>query len=233
MRVAVERSGADAKALASAGFDAIVVENFGDAPFYQDVVPPVTIAAMTACVLAVREEAPRIPIGVNVLRNDARAALAIAVATGASFIRVNVLSGARVTDQGVIEGRAAEVMRERAAIAKNVRVFADVDVKHSAPLAARAIEDEVAEVAERALADAVLVTGRATGSAADEDDLARVRRATKLPVLVASGATEKSVRALLGKCDGVIVGTAIKRGRRAGAAVDLALAKRFVRAARR
>lgn len=233
MRAAVERSGADAKALANAGFDAIVVENFGDAPFYKDEVTKITIAAMTACVLAAREEAPRIPIGVNVLRNDARAALAIAAATGASFVRVNVLSGARVTDQGVIEGRAAEVMRERAAIAKNVRVFADVDVKHSAPLAARAIEDEVAEVAERALADAVLVTGRATGSAADEDDLERVRRATKLPVLVASGATEKSVRALLSKCDGVIVGTAIKRGRRAGAAVDLALAKRFVRAARR
>jgi predicted TIM-barrel enzyme len=124
-------------------------------------------------------------------------------------------------------------MRERAAIARDVRVFADVDVKHSAPLAPRELEDEVAELAERALADAILVTGRATGSPADVTHLDRVRRATRLPVFVASGATEKTVSALLARCDGVIVGTAIKRGRRAGAAVDLALAKRFVRAARR
>ncbi len=233
MRAAVERAAADAKALTQAGFDAIIVENFGDAPFFKDAVPPITIAAMTACVLAAREEAPHVPIGVNVLRNDAHAALAIAAATGASFVRINVLSGARLTDQGIIEGRAAEVMRERARLAPGVRVFADVDVKHSAPLAPRELEDEVAEVAERALADAILVTGRATGSPADTDDLERVRRATRLPVFVASGVTEKTARALLSQCDGVIVGTAIKRARRAGAPVDPALAKRFARALRR
>jgi membrane complex biogenesis BtpA family protein len=232
MRAAIERATHDAHTLARAGFDALLVENFGDAPFFKDSVAPVTLAAMTACALAIREAAPRLGLGINVLRNDGSGALAIAAATGASFVRVNVLSGARVTDQGIIEGRAAEVMRTRASIAKNVRVFADVDVKHSAPFTTRPIEEEVAELAERALADAILITGVATGAPPDERDLERVRRAAHIPLFVASGATERTVKALLAKCDGVIVGTAIKRGRRAGSAVDADYAKRFVRAAR-
>ena len=233
MREAIERAARDATALAQAGFDAILIENFGDAPFFRDDVPDVTVAAMTACALAAREAAPRLALGVKVLRNDARAALAVAVASGAAFVRVNVLAGARVTDQGVIEGRAAEVLRERAAIAKGVRVFADVAVKHSAPLGARPLAEEARELAERALADAILVTGAGTGAPADERDLEIVRRAAHVPVFVASGATERSASALLAQCDGVIVGTAIKRGRRAGGPVDPALAKRFARAARR
>lgn len=233
MRDAVERATNDATSLARAGFDALVIENYGDAPFFKDDVPDVTVAAMTACALAAREAAPALALGINVLRNDALAALAVAVASGASFIRVNVLSGARVTDQGLVEGRAAEVLRERARVAKHVRIFADVAVKHSAPLAERSFEDEIDELADRALADAILVTGSATGAPVDEDDLDGAVRASRVPVFVASGATERSVRGLLAKCDGVIVGTAIKRARRAGGPVDLALAKRFAGAARR
>lgn len=232
MHAAIERAIHDAKALDRARYDAILVENFGDAPFFKDDVPAIVIAAMTACALAIRDAAPRLALGINVLRNDVRGALAIAAASGASFVRVNVLSGARLTDQGVIEGRAADVMRLRAAIAKGVSVYADVDVKHSAPVAVRPIEEEVAELAERAHADAILVTGVATGAAPDEQDLLRVRHATRAPVYVASGATEESIAMLRAHCDGVIVGTAIKRARRAGGPVDFALAKRFVRAAR-
>jgi uncharacterized protein len=232
MRHAIERATEDAHALARAGFDAVIIENFGDAPFYKDTTPNVTIAAMTACALAVREAAPHLVLGINVLRNDAAGALAIAAVTGASFVRVNVLSGARVTDQGIVEGRAAEVIRLRSTLAKDVRIFADVDVKHSVAIAPRAIEDEARETVERALADAILVTGGATGAAVDMEELARVRRVTHAPVLVGSGVTDRSVRALLTKCDGVMVGTSIKRGRRAGAAVDPALAKRLARLAR-
>jgi len=232
MHDAIARAEKDARALAAAGFDAMLIENFGDAPFFADEVPEITVAAMTACVLAARAAAPRLPAGVNVLRNAAASALAVAAATGARFVRVNVLSGARLTDQGVIDGRAAEVLRLRQQIAREVEVWADVDVKHSAPLAPRPIEEEVRELEERALADAVLVTGAGTGVAVADDDLSRVRTAAKGPVLVASGATQKTARALLARCDGVIVGTAIKRGRRAGAEVDGALARRFVQTAR-
>src|SRR5262252_1791667 len=154
----------DARALAEAGFDGIVVENFGDAPFVPDRVSPVTVAAMTACALAVRAAAPGLPLCVNVLRNDAEAALAIAIAASAEMIRVNVHTGARVTDQGVIEGRAHVTLRERRALgADRVALLCDVDVKHSAPLAARPIGEEAEELVGRGLCDAVLVTGSGTG----------------------------------------------------------------------
>jgi membrane complex biogenesis BtpA family protein len=232
MRSAIDRAARDAQALSRAGFDAVLVENFGDAPFFKDAVPNVTIAAMTACALAAREAAPRLAVGINVLRNDGLAAVAIAAVTGASFVRINVLSGARVTDQGVVEGRAAELLRLRASIAKGVRVFADVDVKHSGPLVAQSIEEEARELVERALADAILITGVATGAPVNAEQLDRLRRTTHAPLFIASGATERTVHALLAKSDGVIVGTSIKRGRRAGAAVDLDHARRFARAAR-
>ena len=128
----------DARALAEAGFDGIMVENFGDAPFVPDRVSPVTVAAMTACAVAVRAAAPKVALGVNVLRNDAEAALAVAIAARAEMIRINVHTGARVTDQGLVEGRAHVTLRQRRALgAERVLLLCDVDVKHSAPLAAR------------------------------------------------------------------------------------------------
>lgn len=158
----------DARALAAAGFDGIVVENFGDAPFVPDRVAPITVAAMTACALAVRAAAPGVALGINVLRNDAEAALAVAVACGAEMIRINVHTGARVTDQGLIEGRAHLTLRQRRALgAERVALLCDVDVKHSAALAARPIGEEAHDLAARGLADAVLVTGSGTGRGAD------------------------------------------------------------------
>src|ERR1700685_2913603 len=108
-RECARRAADDARALFEAGYDLAVVENFGDAPFFAGRVPPVTVAAMTACAVTVREATPDLPLGINVLRNDGEAALAIALVAGAVCIRVNVLTGARVTDQGVIEGDAASL----------------------------------------------------------------------------------------------------------------------------
>src|SRR5207244_3885869 len=102
----VEQATREALLLVEAGFDAVMVENYGDHPFYPDSVPPETIAAM-ALVVAHVVRAARCPVGVNVLRNDARAALAIAATTGAAFVRVNVHSGVAATDQGVLTGQAA------------------------------------------------------------------------------------------------------------------------------
>ena len=101
LQACLTAAASDARLLTEAGFDSLIVENFGDAPFFSDAVPAVTVAAMTRAVAAVTEVAG-VPVGVNVLRNDARSALAIAAATGASFIRVNVLSGIMTTDQGLL-----------------------------------------------------------------------------------------------------------------------------------
>ncbi len=225
----------DARALDDAGFDLVVVENFGDAPFFAGRVPPVTISAMTACVLAVRDAAPRLAVGINVLRNDADAALAIATVAGAACIRVNVHTAARITDQGLIEGRAAETLRARRALgAQSVAVWADVDVKHSSALAPVDVAREAEDLVKRGLADAVLVTGEGTGRGVDLDKLRRVRGAVpQTEVLVASGATLDSLPQLAGHCDGVIVGSALRSDGKAGGPVDPARARTFAEAFRR
>src|SRR6266550_6568210 len=100
---------ADALAYERGGAHAVFIENFGDVPFTRTNVGPETIAAMTAAGCAVRD-AIKLPIGFNVLRNDARAALALCAACGGSCIRVNVHTGAMLTDQGIIEGNAHDTL---------------------------------------------------------------------------------------------------------------------------
>ena len=210
----------DAQAVVAGGADAIMLENFGDTPFFKDQAPAVTLTHMTALAIALRHEF-KLPIGINVLRNDALGALAIAHAAGASFIRVNVLAGARVTDQGVIEGRAAELMRLRKTLDADVLVFADVDVKHSAPLGLRrSLEEETADLVKRAGADAVIVSGVGTGERTNADDIARVvASAGGCPVWVGSGVTVADVSTLVG-VSGVIVGASVKVGGKLAAPVD-------------
>ena len=222
-------AGNDARVLAAAGYDAIVVENFGDAPFFATHVPPITVAAMTACALAVRAAAPGVSIGINVLRNDAESALSVAICTNASFVRVNVHTGARVTDQGLVQGEAATTLRLRRALgAEGIAIWADVDVKHSAPLGARRpLAQEVEDLTKRGMADIVLVTGEGTGKGVDLDKLAAVKRASGKPVLVASGATLATLEVLASSSDGVVVGSALRVGGIAGEPVDARLANDF------
>ncbi|MDJ0521080.1 MAG: BtpA/SgcQ family protein [Planctomycetota bacterium] len=230
----LDRAVEDAAALVEAGFGAVLVENFGDKPFFAGRVPPETVAAVTHAAARVRERLPAgTALGINVLRNDAEAALAVAAAVGADFIRVNVLAGAAVTDQGVIEGRAADVVRMRARLAPSVRIFADLRVKHARPLVERSLAGEARELVERAGADAVIVSGSATGRPVDMGKLAAVRSAVgSHPVLVGSGATVESMGDLLEHADGVIVGTAIKAGGVTTAPVDVERARAFVMAGR-
>jgi uncharacterized protein len=227
-------AGRDAGVLAEAGFDAILVENYGDLPFYPDEVPAVTIAAMSAVIARLRRDLPGIPLGVNVLRNDARAALAIAAAAGGSFIRVNVHCGATATDQGILQGRAYETLRMRAAWAPGVAILADAFVKHGHPMAPTTLAEDVHDLVERGSADGVLVTGPRTGAAGS---VAAVQEAVEAaggaPVLVASGVSARNAAAYLAAgARGLIVGTAIKRGGRTEAPVDRARACELVRRVR-
>src|ERR1051326_7862103 len=139
----------DAEALARGGVDGMILENFGDVPFYPRRVPAHTVAFMTALALEVRRSFD-LPLGINVLRNGAESAIAIAFAADAQCVRVNIHSGARVTDQGLIEGRAHKTLRYRKLLGCGLKIFADADVKHSAPLGARDLKDEVEELIGRA-----------------------------------------------------------------------------------
>lgn len=220
---ALSRAEQEAMALASGGADGIIVENFFDSPFTRGRVDAATACALTLAVKRVMG-ATELPVGVNVLRNDALTALAVATTSGASFIRVNVLSGAMLTDQGIIEGDAYGVHHYRKQImAGNVRIFADVMVKHAYPLAESFdIGTSSRETLERAHADAIIVSGTGTGSMPAIADLEAVRRAAPAaPLLVGSGASRENVGELLGLADGIIVGTSLKRQGRVENPVDV------------
>lgn len=215
---------ADANALREGGVDGIVVENFGSVPFAKgdaaSPLPPHQVAAMTRAVLEIRDVYEG-PVGVNCLRNDAAAALGIAAATGADFIRVNVHVGAYVTDQGLIEGCAHATVRTRGQLNAKVAILADVLVKHATPLAPVSAEDATEDTVARGLADGVIVTGRATGAPVDPDLLRRVgASAGSALVYVGSGLTPESASTLAPLCEGAIVGTAFKRDGQVRAPVD-------------
>ena len=220
----------DAETLVAGGVDGLMLENFGDTPFYPARVPAHTVAAMAVLARDVRTRFD-VPLGINVLRNDGLSALAIAAAVGAAYIRINVFTGARLTDQGIVQAEAHEVMRLRALLAAPVQVFADVAVKHSVPLGARNLEDEIEDTIHRAHADAIVVSGSGTGKQTSLDDLRCARAAAgATPVLVGSGARIAELVEVLSYADGLIVGTALKEGAVTTRPVDAARVREFLRA---
>ena len=226
----------EAGALAEAGFDAIIVENMHDAPYLRGEAGPEIVAAMTAVALAVRDAAPGLPIGVQVLAGANRAALAVALAAGAAFIRAENFVFAAIADEGLTpEADAGPLLRARRAIgADAIAVFADIKKKHSAhAITADVSVAQTAVAAQFFGADGVIVTGGATGEPTSTADLREAAGATTLPVLAGSGVTDKTVRETLGAARGAIVGSWIKELGDWRRPVDPARARALVAAARR
>lgn len=227
-------SGACGGTDARVGVDALMLENFGDVPFFAEGVPAGTVAAVAALAGAVREARPDVPLGINVLRNDAMAAMSVAAAVGAAFVRVNVLSAAMLTDQGVITGRAAELLRLRKTLgAGGVRILADVRVKHAAPLVDRLLDQEVFDLILRGGADGLIVSGEGTGEPTRPEEVEAVRTLCErlaarrggaaTPVYVGSGVNLETAVALgeaVGPGGGLIVGTHFKQDGRVNEPVD-------------
>jgi membrane complex biogenesis BtpA family protein len=216
----------DANALEDGGVHGIMMENFGDTPFFPGSVPVHVATAMTTIANQIRQ-ASKLPLGINVLRNDALTAMSIAAAVGASFVRVNILTGARVTDQGIIAGCAHDLLRLRAALKCDVRILADIDVKHSAPLAPFSIKDEVEDVVKRGMADAVIASGSGTGKPVDLQKLHEIRAAADAPLLLGSGVNHSNLREFAKLADGFIVGTSLKRTADIHSPVDVSKVRRF------
>ncbi len=203
-----------ATALAAGGVDGIIVENFYDAPFAKDQVDAAVVSAMTVVVQRLKTLVS-LPLGINVLRNDGHSALAIAACVGAQFIRVNVLSGVMATDQGIIEGDAHRLMRYRRELGADIKVFADVLVKHAQPIAAVGLSAAIADTVERGLADAIILSGWATGNPPIFEELELARTvAPQVPLLIGSGATAENIGSLIRQADGVIVASSLKRSSR-------------------
>lgn len=205
LREVVDLAVRDAKALEAGGADAVLVENYGDAPYGKRLAPE-QVSALTLAAEAVVRAVP-LPVGVNALRNDAPAAIAIAHNTDAAFVRCNVWSGAAWTDQGLVEGCAREALELRRRLGAQVLVLADAHVKHATHPST--LEQAVADN-ERNLCDAHVLTGERTGAPADPRALERARALASRPVFVGSGLTPQNL-ASYRLADGFIVGTAMKR----------------------
>ncbi|UFP94641.1 photosystem I biogenesis protein BtpA [Gloeobacter morelensis] len=222
------RAEQEATALATGGVDALIVENYYDAPFVPGRVDPAVVAAMSLVVKRIIHLVP-VPVGVNVLRNDAHAALAVAACTGAQFIRVNILTGTMATDQGIIQGEAHSVLRYRRELGAETRIFADVLVKHASPLGAGDLFQACRDTVERGLADGIIVSGVATGSPPRREDLVTARAAVPdAPILIGSGADPANAGDLLGLADGVIVASALKRFGKPEQPIDPHRTRQFV-----
>jgi len=203
----------EAERYAAGGLDGVIVENHGDIPFLR----PGDIGQETAAAMAVMADRVRtavgLPVGVNVLANGGLTATAVAKAAGASFIRVNQWANAYVANEGLVEGDAAKVTRYRAWLrARGLRIFADVHVKHGAHaiVADRSIEELTRDV-EFFDADVVIATGQRTADAATAEEIATIKSAADLPVVVGSGVDGDNVGRILGVADGVIVASSLKR----------------------
>lgn len=233
LKAVIERAEQEAVALASGGVDGIIVENFFDAPFPKDNADPAIVSAMSLVVQRLMHMVT-LPIGINVLRNDAHSALAIAACTQAQFIRVNVLTGVMATDQGLIEGRAHELLRYRRELGCDVKILADVLVKHARPLSSPNLTVAVQDTIERGLADAVILSGWATGSPPSLEDLELAKAASgNTPVFIGSGADWENISTLMQAADGVIACSSLKRRGRREQPIDPIRVSRFVEAARR
>ena len=225
----------EARVLERAGFEALIIENYGDGPFFKAAVPAETTASMAVIAQTVKASV-KIPIGLNFLRNDAASALATAAVTGCEFIRVNVLSGVVATDQGLIEGCAAELLRDRTRLRSSVMIFADAHVKHAKTLSSDDLATMIEDLVLRAQADAVIVTGKGTGKSVDMlelEEAATACRSVGAPLYVGSGSTPENISELRRFCDGVIVSSSLRKMGIAGAPLDLKAVSAFVRAYKR
>lgn len=231
LKAVIQRAEQEAAALASGGVDGIIVENFFDAPFTKNQVDPAVVSAMTVVVQRIKNLVT-LPIGLNVLRNDGKSAMAIAYATQAQFIRVNVLTGVMATDQGLIEGEAHQLLRYRRELGCDVKILADVLVKHARPLGSPNLTVAVQDTIQRGLADGVILSGWATGSPPNQEDLELARGAANgTPVFIGSGANWENIATLMQAANGVIVSSSLKRHGRIEQPIDPTRVSQFVEAA--
>lgn len=207
----LDQAGEEAAILDRGGADGIIVENFGDAPFRIGRVDAETVAAMTLAVQRVRQTT-QLPVGINVLRNDAQSALAVAAVTGAAFIRVNVHYGVMAADEGLVQGEAFQTLRQRRALGVDIKILADVLVKHAVPVGPMDLGLVAKETVDRGLADGLIVSGPVTGQPTSASDVAAAREAVPRGfILVGSGVDQANAGELLAEADGAIVGTSLKR----------------------
>jgi membrane complex biogenesis BtpA family protein len=222
----------EARQYEQAGFNGVMIENTHDRPYLKAAVGPEIVAAMAVISAEVRR-ATALPLGIQVLAGANASALAVALACGASFVRVEGFVFAHIADEGLIEASAGALMRYRRAIgADHIRVFADVKKKHSAHAITADLDIvETAHAAEFFIVDGVVVTGVATGQPAEPAEVNFVGRAVSVPTIVGSGITTENL-VHYSDADGFIVGSSIKKDGVWSNPIDPDRARALVRAFR-
>lgn len=213
----------DAEALAEGGAQGLIVENLGDAPFEPLVEPHVCAMLGVIAHQVVQRFGDALVVGVNALRNDAASALGAAAAAQAGFVRINVHTGAMVTDQGLIQGQARQTLLYRQRLAPSLGIAADVMVKHAAPLGVGTdLAQSAADCFHRGGADALIVSGSGTGQPTSPQDLQVVRQAVPdAPLWIGSGFSLETAASLRPHCTGAIVGTALHQDGKLAAPLDV------------
>ena len=231
----IERAVREAKLLADAGFDAVILENMHDVPYLLRDVGPEIVASMTVVAKNVID-AVQVPVGVQILAGANTSAVAVAHAAGGGFVRCEGFVYSAVADEGIIpRADAGPLLRYRRAIgAHDVRVIVDVKKKHSShALTADVDIAEMARGAEFNGADAVIVTGTSTGRPVSLEDLKQVQTACSLPVAIGSGVSPENIRELFEYADAAIVGSWYKKDGVWAADPDAERVKKLVQAADR
>ena len=200
----------DAFTLKQAGFDALLIENFHDFPFEKTRISDSKFLLMSAIVNKIIESVPDIAVGVNILRNACLQALTIATLNHASFIRCNIWEGAYVTDQGIIEGIASQVLHEKQILHSKVKILADIGVKHATPMSDFTLEEAAKNAIYRGGADGIILSGRETGSLLSLDTLSHFVSKTKLKPFLGSGVSVENVSTIFPLISGVIIGSSLK-----------------------
>lgn len=206
-----EAAAAEAEIYAAAGFHGLILENTHDRPYLKGAaVGPEIVAAMSIAGAAIRRASP-LPLGIQVLAGANRAAIAVAHACGAAFVRAEGFVFAHVADEGIIESSAGDLLRYRRAIgAQNVLVFADIKKKHSAHAITADVDiAETAKAAEFFSVDGVVVSGMATGSPADPAEVDAVSHVIGVPTIIGSGITAENLGRYRG-ADAFIIGSSVK-----------------------
>ena len=213
------------------GVHGIAIENMHDVPYLRGAVGPEITAAMTVMALAAKE-ASGLPCGIQILAGANHEALAVAHAAGLAFVRVEAFAFAHVADEGILQSSAASLLRYRRLIAaERVQVWADVKKKHSShAITADVGVGATAAAVEFMRADAVIVTGAATGEQPGEGDIAEVRSQCRLPLYLGSGVTADNIAGYYDLADGFIVGSFFKRDGRWSEPVDQGRVERFMAA---
>ncbi len=198
----------EGRKLEEAGFDAILIENFSDVPFAKTKVSEFVFARFVQVISALRK-AISISIGVNVLRNGCVQAMTIATATGADFIRCNIWESAYLTDQGIIEGAAFDVINCQKDLKSRVKILADIHVKHAKNMVQFSLVESAENALHRGQANALILSGGATGEEPILDNFVELNKLGIRP-FIGSGLSEKNLYQFKPYLGGAIVGSSIK-----------------------